>query len=162
MRRFLKDWGISLGVGLLVFFMVQWGSMPKDSGLAPDFSLPNVAGGTTALTDLRGQTVVLNFWGSWCGPCRAEIPELAAWHSDNPEVAFIGIAVNSGQAVTVADKAKKLGINYPVVLSDEAVLHAYGVDVFPTTVVVGPDGDIKSVATGMINRKDLDKMVAAN
>jgi cytochrome c biogenesis protein CcmG/thiol:disulfide interchange protein DsbE len=162
MRRLLKDWGVSIVVGILVFLMVQWVTYPRSSGLAPDFTLDNVAGGTVSLEKLQGKTVVLNFWGSWCGPCRAEIPELAAWHTEHPEVELIGIAVKSGQASTVAQKSKQLGINYTVVLGDEAVLDAYGIHVFPTTVVVSPEGKILSVETGALGKRELDALVQKN
>jgi len=151
---------MAIGVGFLVFWMTQWASLPKSSGAAPEFVLTDVAGGTLSLADLRGKTVVLNFWGSWCPPCRAEIPEFAAWHRENPDIPLIGIAVRSGQASTVAQKAKSLGINYAVVVADDAVVSDYGVSVFPTTIVVDPEGQIAAVVSGTIGRKQLDQLIA--
>ncbi len=151
---------MAIGVGFLVFWMTQWASLPKSSGAAPEFVLTDVAGGTLSLADLRGKTVVLNFWGSWCPPCRAEIPEFAAWHRENPDIPLIGIAVRSGQASTVAQKAKSLGINYAVVVGDDAVVSDYGVSVFPTTIVVDPEGQIAAVVSGTIGRKQLDQLIA--
>lgn len=151
---------MAIGVGFLVFWMTQWASLPKSSGAAPEFVLTDVAGGTLSLADLRGKTVVLNFWGSWCPPCRAEIPEFAAWHRENPDIPLIGIAVRSGQASTVAQKAKSLGINYAVVVADDAVVSDYRVSVFPTTIVVDPEGQIAAVVSGTIGRKQLDQLIA--
>ena len=151
---------MAIGVGFLVFWMTQWASLPKSSGAAPEFVLTDVAGGTLSLADLRGKTVVLNFWGSWCPPCRAEIPEFAAWHKENPDIPLIGIAVRSGQASTVAQKAKSLGINYQVVVADDAVVSEYGVSVFPTTIVVDPEGQIAAVVSGTIGRNQLDALIA--
>lgn len=160
MAKLLKDWGLSLLVGLLVFFAVQWGTAPKSTGLAPDFALANVAGGTTQLSASLGQPLVINFWGSWCPPCRAEIPEFVAWHKDHPEVPILGIAARSGQASTVAEKAKALGINYTVLVANDKVLEDYGIDTYPTTIVLKADGSIASVRVGSIGRKELDQMVA--
>ena len=98
MIRMLRDWGAAVLVGLGVFLAVDWMSSGADlrGKEAPAFALENVAGGTTALADHAGKTVVLNFWGSWCGPCVQEIPELARWSADNPDVPILGIAVRSG------------------------------------------------------------------
>lgn len=160
MPKILKDWGLSLLVGIFVFFAVQWGSSPRSSGEAPDFTLSNTGGGTTQLSSLKGQAVVINFWGSWCPPCRAEIPEFIAWHKDHPEVPLLGIAARSGQASTVAQKAKDLGINYTVLVATDKVLSDYNIDAFPTTVVLKPDGSIAAVSVGAIGRADLDNMLA--
>ena len=160
MPKLLKDWGLSLLVGFLVFFAVQWGSAPRSSGTAPDFMLANAAGGTTQLAELKGQPVVLNFWGSWCPPCRAEIPEFISWHNDHPNVPLVGIAARSGQAITVAQKAKDLGINYTVLVANDKVLEDYNIDAFPTTIVLNTDGSIAAVTVGGIDRDQLDQMVA--
>ena len=160
MSKLLKDWGLSLLVGLLVFFAVQWSGSPKTSGLAPDFTLANTEGGTTQLSSMVGQPVVLNFWGSWCPPCRAEIPEFIAWHKEHPDVPLLGIAARSGQASTVAQKAKDLGINYTVLVANDKVLDDYSIDAFPTTVVLKPDGSIAAVSVGAIGKEELDRMIA--
>jgi cytochrome c biogenesis protein CcmG, thiol:disulfide interchange protein DsbE len=159
MWRFLKDWGVSLAVGVGVFFAVQWSSAPKSSGEAPDFQLVNVAGGVEALSAHEGKVVVLNFWGSWCPPCRAEIPEFAEWHAQNPDIPLIGIAVRSGTAEQVAEKAKILGVNYTVLVGDDQVIDDYNISVYPTTVIVRPDGTIGSVTSGSMGRRELDAAV---
>jgi thiol-disulfide isomerase/thioredoxin len=159
MWRFLKDWGVSLAVGIAVFFAVQWSSAPKSSGVAPDFQLVNVAGGVDALSGYEGKLVVLNFWGSWCPPCRAEIPEFAEWHAQNPDIPLIGIAVRSGSAEQVAEKAKMLGVNYTVLVGDDQVVDDYNISVYPTTVIVRPDGKIGSVTSGSMGRRELEAAV---
>ncbi len=159
MWRFLKDWGVSLAVGVAVFFMVQWSTTPKSSGEAPDFQLVNVAGGVEALSAHEGKLVVLNFWGSWCPPCRAEIPEFAEWHAQNPDVPLLGIAVRSGTTDQVAEKAKALGVNYTVLMADDQVIDDYNISVYPTTVIVRPDGTIGSVTSGSMGRRELDAAV---
>lgn len=163
MKGALKDWGLALAVGLAVFFLAEWLSTRnvRREGVAPDFELVNVAGGTTSLGDFEGKAVVLNFWGSWCPPCRKEIPEFAEFVREHPEVPVLGIAVGSGSGDQLRDSAAALGINYPVLESTDQVLSAYGVDVFPTTVVVAPDGAIASVYTGGIAKATLERAVGA-
>ncbi|MFN9903614.1 MAG: TlpA family protein disulfide reductase, partial [bacterium] len=102
--------------------------------MAPAFALPDPRGETVALADFAGKTVVLNFWGSWCPPCIQEIPEFAAWSAENPDVPILGIAVRSGSGEKLARDAKRLGVTWTVLESDDEVLRAYGVDVFPTTL----------------------------
>lgn len=159
MGKLMKDWGLSLLVGLLVFFMVQWSGSPKSSGEAPAFKLANASGGIVQLEEYRGKPVILNFWGSWCPPCRAEIPEFIEWHKDHPDVPILGIAARSGQASTVAQKAKDLGINYTVLVANDKVLEDYQIDAFPTTVLVKADGSIGMVRVGAIGKSELDEMI---
>lgn len=161
--RMLRDWSLAVIVGLAVFLAVDWLSKGADlSGkAAPGFELVNVAGGSTALAEYAGKPVVLNFWGSWCPPCVAEIPEFAAWSAENPDVPILGIAVRSGAGAKLAKDAARLGVTWPVLESDAEVLADYHVDVFPTTVVVGADGTIKATAQGAIDADALGEMVKA-
>lgn len=163
MIRMLRDWGAAVAVGLAVFFLVDWlgrGADPTGKP-APAFELANAAGGTTKLADYAGKTVVLNFWGSWCGPCVQEIPEFAAWAELNADVPILGIAQGSGSGDKLAQSATRLGVTWPVLESDAAVLSAYGVQVYPTTVIVGPDGAIQTVVRGAIDAEGLEKAVAS-
>lgn len=163
MMRMLRDWGVAIVAGLAVFFFVDWlstGASLADKP-APAFELVNAAGGTTKLSDYAGKTVVLNFWGSWCGPCVQEIPEFASWSADHRDIPILGIAARSGAGDQLARDASRLGVTWPVLESDDDVLSAYNVQVFPTTVVVGPDGAVKSVARGSIDASGLDALVAS-
>ena len=129
----------------------------RPSGVAPPLELVNVAGGTTSLAALHGQVVVVNFWGSWCGPCRAEIPEISKWATAHPDVKVLGVAVNSGSGAKLAKDAAQLGITYEVLEATDAAVSAWRVDVFPTTFVIGADGNIKAAQPG---RLDLDALQA--
>lgn len=161
--RLVKDWGLALLVGFCVYLLVSFFSSsgtPRD-GAAPPFELANVAGGTVRLEDLRGKPVVVNFWGTWCPPCRHEIPAFAAYATDNPDVPVLGIAVRSGAGASLAKQAAALGITYPVLESTAAVIQAYGVEVYPTTFVLKPDGGIATVFAGGITRAQLESAVDA-
>lgn len=115
-----------------------------DTNLAPDFTLQNLAGEDVSLSDLRGKVVFVNFWATWCPPCRAEIPhfiELVDKYGDDFTV--LGIALDPREFDKVAPFVDKMGINYPVVLDKKGVSQLYGgISSIPTTFVVNRDGEV--------------------
>ena len=165
-RRFwvgmLKDWGIAIAVATAVF--VGWNALrpqPPRSGLAPDFTLSDLDGALVTLSDLQGQLVVLNFWATWCGPCRAEIPELTAFSREHPDVVVLGISVDEGMSTKgVGAYATRLKVGYPVLHDPRGVASdPYGVSVLPTTVVVDAQGDIHATHVGALDRLSLERLV---
>lgn len=160
-KSFLRDALLALGIAFIVWFLwVQLlAPQPKSSGPAPDFALLDVAGQQVELPE-EG-VVVLNFWFTSCPPCRREIPELAAYHAANPDVAMYGVSVDQMDTRRLGILSRKLGINYPVLHDRHSkVAHDYEVSLFPTTVVVR-DGEIRSVKMGEVNRRTLKGMVDA-
>jgi peroxiredoxin len=116
---------------------------------APEFALPTLTGETISLSQLRGQTTILNFWATWCAPCRAEIPAFSAFADAHPEVAVLGIATD-GPRAKVAAAAKQLDIRYPVLLSDPETHRAYGISTIPTTVIVDAEGRVRYAHSGLL------------
>lgn len=160
MKRLLQDWALAIGVALALIAGASFfdrGNHP--SGEAPALELVNVTGGTTSLADLQGSVVVVNFWGTWCPPCRAEIPEISRWAVKHPDVRVLGVAVNSGSGDALAEAASKLGVTYDVLEGTDRVVSDWKVDVFPTTFVIGKDGMVKAVRTGRISSADLEALV---
>jgi len=86
-----------------------------------------------------GRPLVINFFGSWCGPCNAEAPDLATFAGNNPDVQFIGIAVNDKKA-DVEEFAAEYGLTYPVVLDDNSLSAEYGITGVPTTIFFDAGG----------------------
>ena len=160
MRRLLKDYGAV--VLLVVAVLVLFARRPGGPGLheaAPPISIPDLQGANVELAEMIGSPIVLNFWASWCGPCRQEIPEFSAFAKEHPEVQVIGVAVDSGNAAAVEQAAKSFGITYRVAVGDSAIMQRYGVRSLPTTVIIGADGNVKSSHVGMLNRKGLEAVL---
>jgi cytochrome c biogenesis protein CcmG, thiol:disulfide interchange protein DsbE len=159
-KRLLQDWAIAIGVALaLIAGASLLDRANRPSGVAPALALTNVAGGQTDLASYKGKVVVVNFWGSWCGPCRAEIPELSEWATAHPDIPVLGVAVNSGSGSRLAKDAAELGISYAVLESTRKVVTDWRVDSFPTTFVVGRDGLIKAAKTGRLTASELQSLV---
>ena len=124
---------------------------------APDFALKTLDGSQIRLGDLRGKTVLLNFWATWCPPCQAEMPDLNALHREYGEArnfTVLGIDDEEGQA-EVAAFAKQNGIAFPLALdSDGAVTSSrYSVRGLPTSLIIDRDGNIRDTWTGRISKE---------
>jgi len=120
---------------------------------APDFALPTLSGDTFRLDDHRGEVVVLNFWATWCPPCRREIPDFVSLQRDlgDQGLQFVGVALErSAGPEQVQAFADKMGINYPIGLGDGTIAKKYGgVRGLPMTFVIGPNGEIRRHIPGM-------------
>jgi thiol-disulfide isomerase/thioredoxin len=129
---------------------------------APAFALPRLDGnGTVALSELRGQVVLLDFWATWCSPCVAMLPVLDSIHHDWEArgVAFVGVNSDGGGA-TLDEIKSFVGehhIPYPVVADDGSVGALYKVEALPTLVIVGKDGSVRKSFVGYTTQGALDR-----
>lgn len=121
-----------------------------EGGQAPAFSLLNTDGVPVSLSDFRGQDVIVNFWGTWCGPCKAELPMLNRFAKKNPDVVVLGLALDSGDPPTLKRAKKQLGIPFEVLVGTGRVKRDYGVSSVPTTFHVDPDGVLQGSHVGII------------
>ena len=147
--RLAREWGLTLLAVVVVWQVVGWLRAPNLPDLAPDFTLRDLDGEVVHLSDYRGRTVLLNFWATWCPPCRAEIPSFAKYAREHPDVVVLGIAAD-GTPRALRKAAEAMGITYRVLVGDQQTLAAYGVETLPTTVVVGPEGDVRYAHTGLM------------
>ena len=133
-----------------------------ESPIAPPFTLPNLAGEPVALSDFAGKTVVVDFWATWCVPCKYQIPVLNQFHRSvaDEDVVVIGVAVDVGGRDVVAPFAEEHGIEYLVLLGSESLARDYGVPGFPALVVVDASGDLDSMHLGVIEPEGLAEAVA--
>jgi len=135
-----------LGVAMVLGLFVSVASADP----APDFTLQSSTGENVRLAEQRGQVVMLNFWASWCGPCRQEMPLLDAMYKRYSSAGFQFYGVNVEEDNTDAKKLlKELGVSFPVLFDPESkASKLYGVDAMPTTVVIDKKGQIRYVNRG--------------
>ncbi len=130
---------------------------------APAFSLPIITGDEPGsrirLEDLRGKVVVLDFWASWCRPCRQQARVLERFAKANPDVVVLGIATSEPKSAS-ARYAKTHDHGYMSAYDDSNVAATYGARSLPTLVVIGPDGRVRAHRLGAANDRKLREMVA--
>jgi thiol-disulfide isomerase/thioredoxin len=129
---------------------------------APDFTLETLDGKTVSLSSLRGKAVVVNFWATWCGPCKIETPWLVELQNQYGAqgLQIVGVAMDDSGKDEIARFAKAMGMNYPVVLGKEAVGEAYGgVSYLPESFFVGRDGKIVDKIMGLEGRSEIEDAI---
>lgn len=142
-------------------------AVPQDRGwvgrLAPDFAAPRLRGGSTlSLNSLRGRPVVVNFFASWCPPCRQELPVLAAaQRRAGSRVAFVGVDV-ADSAGPASALVKASGVAYPVVVDPNRILSGgrYDLAGLPDTFLISPTGKVADVMRGPVDQATLSRWLA--
>jgi len=131
---------------------------------APDFELKDSDGRTVRLSDYRGKVVLLNFWATWCGPCRIEIPWFIEFERTLKDRGFavLGVSLDEGGWDVVKPYLKQVGVNYRVLLGDDRVATLYGgVDSLPTTFLIDRQGRIAAVHVGLVSKKAYQQGIEA-
>jgi len=129
---------------------------------APDFTLESLDGKSVRLSDLRGKAVLLNFWATWCGPCKIETPWLVELQNQygSQGLQVIGVAMDDSGKEDIAKFAKDMGVNYPVLLGKEAVGDAYGgVPALPESFFIGRDGKIVDKIIGLKGKGEIEDSI---
>ena len=155
MQRPLYKW--------FIIFILVWGSalfLPhctmeeKELVLAPDFTLRTLDGREILLSKLRGKVVVLDFWATWCGPCKESIPTLVqiyrTYHQKDLEI--IGMNVDRGDVSSVLRFVKLMDIPYPVIITPDEVQRKYGVTGLPTIILLDKQGRVRDKFLGFSSK----------
>jgi peroxiredoxin len=155
----------------------QFGA-PVDSALAPlaegqgplqvgdvayDFLAPDLSGNVVTLADFRGQPVIINFWATWCPPCRVEMPELQAAYEEYQDEGLVILAVDFQESAETVSRFfyDQMGLTFTPLLDENGrIAQQYGVSNFPTSYFVGPDGRVTAVHFGMMTRSQIDDYLA--
>ncbi len=151
---------------MLVFAYKMTGKMPPEpvaTGLgkaAPDFNLQTIDGKTLRLSDFRGKAVVVNFWATWCQPCKIEMPWFVELQKQYGPSGLQILGINADEdtsAAELAEFAKGLGVNYPVLLGKEEVEQAYGgIQFLPVTIYVDREGNVVDKVFGLKGRGEIE------
>lgn len=143
LRKWMK--ATALAATLAVSSMVG-----ASSSLAPSFSLPSRAGEVVSLDKLKGQVVMLNFWASWCGPCRQEMPLLEQMHKRYGSLGFTLLGVNVEENTADAEKwLTQTPVSFPVLFDKEnKVSKLYDVNAMPSTVFIDRKGNVRYLHRG--------------
>lgn len=136
--------------------------------LAPDFSLPGASGRTVQLSALRGRVVVLNFWATWCPPCREELPILVQWQREyeGRGLSVVGVSADEGGWKAVRPFLTQHRVNYPVVLGNDELYQSFGgLQSLPTTWIIDRQGRVAATYLGAVPaatlRGKIEAMLAA-
>lgn len=165
-----------LGIFLIFFVINNSGTEPEqgpyppgyqktnsEDGAAPAFELSTTTGDKINLADYRGKVVILDFWATWCGPCRRGIPDLVELKNEYKDKGFevIGISVDQSNTINkVKPFMEQYNINYPVAYANNEVIQNYGgIDAIPTSFVINKEGKIISKHVGLMPKAQYIKEI---
>ncbi len=170
---------VYVGVPLTLLFAAAWSIFPSSSAQhaeitaaepaadstvtpAPDFELITLEGDPFRLSEQQGRVIVLNFWATWCPPCREEIPEFVEMQDDfgRDDVLFVGVSLDNMDANYVRAFADEFNVNYPMMIDDGTADQAYGpVRSLPSTFLIDRDGNVQGYAPGLVTREMLEPLI---
>jgi peroxiredoxin len=129
---------------------------------APNFTTQTLSGSETALADYAGDVVVVNFWATWCPPCKAEMPGINAFYERHQADGLVVLAVNAQESESLVRPFIEANqFTFPVLLDPAgSVVDQYQVRSFPTTIIIDRDGVVRHVQVGMISEEELETAVA--
>lgn len=168
---------IGLTIGAVVFFglpttqtatagraptTVAADAAPITGSPAPDFTLKNIHGKEVTLSKFKGQPVLINFWATWCGPCRIEMPAIEAAYQEYKGGGFVVLAVDADEPLKdVTEFVNDLGLTFEILMDPGFTVNdRYQIRAYPTSFFVGRDGTIVSLQIGSMTESQLEENLA--
>ncbi|WP_144522629.1 TlpA family protein disulfide reductase [Bacillus pumilus] len=159
--------GLASAVLLMLIGLLVWNLLePKEPAIglekgdqAPDFELKTLDEQTASLSDYQGKKVLVNFWATWCKPCRTEMPDLDVIRSeyDQVEVLAVNLTTTEKSVDHVAAFADELKLSFPILLDQKGIQARYQVLSYPTTYILDEKGRIVSVKHQMLTKKEIEQ-----
>jgi cytochrome c biogenesis protein CcmG/thiol:disulfide interchange protein DsbE len=166
---------VALLAGLAACSSSRSGRASKDAGeasdikpdgkglkLAPDFSLPDPDGKAVRLSDFKGKVVLLDFWATWCGPCKIEIPWFIEFQRKYKDQGFtvLGVSMDEGGWSEVRPFVDQMKMNYPVLLGNDDMTAPFGgIEVLPTTLIIDKQGRVFAMHKGLTSKDDFENAI---
>ncbi len=156
----------SILITLLITLLAAPGGgqeVKPDNSAPPRFSLKDLNGRTVSLSDYKGKVVLLNFWATWCPPCRAEIPDLVRLGKEYQSrgLQILGMTYPEYSLRVVRRVARQLKVNYPVLLGSRELAAEYGVEeILPVTIVIDREGRVRGRILGIMDLEEFNQSVA--
>lgn len=151
-RRMAIRAGILFVLGIAIVYTIvnqvfDSGDVIEVGDVAPDFTLVDLEGKTQTLSDYRGEGVFLNFWGTWCAPCKREMPYMEKYANAFKNSGVNVLAVNIAESdLKVQSFADTYGLTFPIAIDKtKEVMEVYKIRPLPTTFLIGPDGRVKKI-----------------
>jgi cytochrome c biogenesis protein CcmG/thiol:disulfide interchange protein DsbE len=139
-----------LAAGVALFFSACVREEEKEPSAAPDFSVTTLDGREITLSKMKGKAVLIDFWATWCKPCREAIPHLVDLYKTDKEKGFevIGLSMDTGDPEVVRRFVESMDIPYPVAIATEELSRKYRVSQLPTTFLIDKEGKIRQKTVG--------------
>ncbi len=149
---------IAIVLSAMLIFVALSGLATENIQGPVDFTLPKLGGGETSLSDYRGQWVVVNYWATWCAPCRKEMPELSQLHDDLEHVTVLGLAFEENHDSSFETYVRLAGVSYPVLkVNIDHPPEPFGTPkVLPTTILINREGWPIKILMGPVSRTQLE------